>query len=212
MIGVSRDNLERSEVLVAEGEETRSDIRTSFGYWPERDDVTDRITVRGGGSGVGWLAGGGGWGGAPVASLPAWPARLPAGLLPVSQSPACSGRCRCLRYQAVLPHPAPHLTTPAHRPARPLPQERIHRLIGVPQGFGEGLYVLNYRNGQKYEAHSDQCMDGYAGKEVADAACLDFLKRAGGPQCGPGKGGPTCGDRVATFILCERARPLLCSC
>ena len=48
MIGVSRDNLERSEVLVAEGEETRSDIRTSFGYWPERDDVTDRILLFGG--------------------------------------------------------------------------------------------------------------------------------------------------------------------
>ena len=39
---------------------------------------------------------------------------------------------------------------------------------------------------------------------TAEPACLDFLKRAGGPECGPGKGGPTCGDRVATFILCEQ--------
>lgn len=45
-------------------------------------------------------------------------------------------------------------------------------------------------------------MDGY-GDNVAEPACLDFLKRAGGPECGPGKGGPTCGDRVATFILCK---------
>lgn len=42
-----------------------------------------------------------------------------------------------------------------------------------------------------------------AAPQVAEPACLDFLKRAGGPECGPGKGGPTCGDRVATFILCE---------
>jgi hypothetical protein len=47
-------------------------------------------------------------------------------------------------------------------------------------------------------------MDGYMGN-TAEPACLDFLKRAGGPECGPGKGGPTCGDRVATFILCEWA-------
>ncbi len=40
---------------------------------------------------------------------------------------------------------------------------------------------------------------------------VDFLKRAGGPACGPGKGGPTCGDRVATFILCECAGVLLCA-
>ena len=47
-------------------------------------------------------------------------------------------------------------------------------------------------------------MDGYLGRKVAEPACLDFLKRAGGPGCGPGKGGPTCGDRVATFIICAR--------
>lgn len=124
MIKISRDNLERSEVLVADGEESVNDIRTSFGFWPEMDDVIARIT------------------------------------------------------------------------------ERIHRTIGVPEKFGEGLYVLNYQNGQKYEAHNDHCMDGPQGTgNKADAACLDFLKRSGGPQCGPGRGGPTCGDRLATFIL-----------
>ncbi|KAL4458442.1 hypothetical protein ABPG75_013307 [Micractinium tetrahymenae] len=124
MIKISRDNLERSEVLVAEGQESVNDVRTSFGFWPETDDVIARIT------------------------------------------------------------------------------ERIHRTIGVPEKFGEGLYVLNYQHGQKYEAHNDHCMDGPQGTgNHADAACLDFLKRAGGPQCGPGRGGATCGDRVATFIL-----------
>ena len=49
-------------------------------------------------------------------------------------------------------------------------------------------------------------MDGPQGTgNKADAACLDFLKRSGGPRCGPSQGGPTCGDRVATFILCEPA-------
>ncbi|KAL4854991.1 Prolyl 4-hydroxylase 2 [Chlorella vulgaris] len=122
MIRVSKDNLERSEVLVADGEDQQSDIRTSFGFWPESDPVVDAIT------------------------------------------------------------------------------ERLHRTIGVPQAFGEGLYVLNYQVDQKYEAHNDHCMDALDNK-VAEPACLDFLKRAGGPECGPGKGGPTCGDRVATFIL-----------
>lgn len=122
MVRVSKDNLERSEVLVAEGEETMSNIRTSFGFWPEQDEVIDRIT------------------------------------------------------------------------------ERMHRLTGIPEKFGEGLYVLNYQPGQKYEAHNDHCMDGYVGN-TAEPACLDFLKRAGGPQCGHDRGGPTCGDRVATFIL-----------
>ena len=46
MIKVSKDNLERSEVLVEEGEDTQSNIRTSFGFWPDSDEVTDRITVR----------------------------------------------------------------------------------------------------------------------------------------------------------------------
>lgn len=44
-------------------------------------------------------------------------------------------------------------------------------------------------------------MDGFQGKKVADPACLRFLQRAGGPDCGPGAGGPTCGDRLATFIM-----------
>lgn len=123
MIKVSRDNLERSEVLVAEGEETVNDVRTSFGFWPEQDEVITGIS------------------------------------------------------------------------------ERMHRAIGIPENFGEGLYVLNYQHGQQYEAHNDHCMDGTATDNKADAACLDFLKRSGGPECGPGKGGPTCGDRVATFIL-----------
>jgi hypothetical protein len=47
MIAVSRDNLERSEVLVAEGDDTQSDIRTSFGFWPEADHVVSAISVSG---------------------------------------------------------------------------------------------------------------------------------------------------------------------
>jgi prolyl 4-hydroxylase len=34
-----------------------------------------------------------------------------------------------------------------------------------------------------------------------DESCIGFLKRAGGPDCGPGAGGDACGDRIATFIL-----------
>lgn len=33
LVRVSRENLERSEVLVEEGEEQQNDIRTSFGFW-----------------------------------------------------------------------------------------------------------------------------------------------------------------------------------
>ncbi|PRW59787.1 putative prolyl 4-hydroxylase 3 [Chlorella sorokiniana] len=127
MITISRDHLERSEVLVEAGKETKSDVRTSFGFWPEQDAVTARI------------------------------------------------------------------------------QERIHRTLGIPEPFGEGLYVLNYQIGQKYDAHNDHVMDGSAylkaRNNVAEPVSLDFLKRAGGPACGPGKGGPTCGDRVGTFII-----------
>ena len=36
---------------------------------------------------------------------------------------------------------------------------------------------------------------------TADKACQSFLSRAGGPKCGPGYGGPSCGDRIATFIM-----------
>jgi hypothetical protein len=32
-------------------------------------------------------------------------------------------------------------------------------------------------------------------------SCTEFLQRAGGPKCGAGAGGVTCGDRLATFIL-----------
>jgi hypothetical protein len=56
MIAVSRDNLERSEVLVAEGDDTQSDIRTSFGFWPEADHVVSAISVSGWVDG--WM---GGW-------------------------------------------------------------------------------------------------------------------------------------------------------
>ena len=34
-----------------------------------------------------------------------------------------------------------------------------------------------------------------------DEACLGFLKRSGGPDCGPGAGGDSCGDRIATMIM-----------
>lgn len=54
-----------AQVLVAEGEESVHDIRTSFGFWPETDDVIARITV-------------GGWGG------PARPAGLWDGVNPRS--------------------------------------------------------------------------------------------------------------------------------
>lgn len=39
-----------NQVLVGEGKEKRSNVRTSFGFWPEPDDVTARIQV-------GWVAG-----------------------------------------------------------------------------------------------------------------------------------------------------------
>lgn len=31
---------------MAEGEEAKQDVRTSFGFWPDSDDVTTRITER----------------------------------------------------------------------------------------------------------------------------------------------------------------------
>ena len=135
-------------------------------------------------------------------------------------------------------------------------EDRIHRLVGVPQRFGEEIYVLNYKLSQKYDAgvaagaaaaaggardasqralqqllssssasflgerdlvcglqadglpsacrprsHNDHCMDDNKLQKVADGPCKEFLARAGGPECGPGKGGPSCGDRVATFIM-----------
>jgi hypothetical protein len=75
---------------------------------------------------------------------------------------------------------------------------RIHRVVGAPESFGEGLYVLNYKLKQKYEAHNDHCAD--RGTTV-DKGCAGMLSQAGGPACGAGAGGPTCGDRLATFIL-----------
>ncbi|KDD74086.1 hypothetical protein H632_c1583p0 [Helicosporidium sp. ATCC 50920] len=83
-------------------------------------------------------------------------------------------------------------------------EDRIHRLVGIPREFGEEIYVLNYKQGQQYEAHNDHCVD-HLTKAPADPACVQFLQRAGGPKCGPGGGGPSCGDRVATFILQLRA-------
>lgn len=76
---------------------------------------------------------------------------------------------------------------------------RIHRAVGVPEPFGEGLYVLNYQLKQKYEAHNDHCAD--TGDDAVDKGCAALLSQAGGPACGRGAGGPTCGDRIATFIL-----------
>lgn len=180
LIDLSKEHLVRSEVLHNAGDGSVSDVRTSFGYWPPQTSVTRNIT------------------------------------------------------------------------------NRIHRLVGIPDHFGEDLYVLNYKRGQQYEAcvaggprggrreglwwwwwwwlcccapvlwrcqggektmpadpsaharhllrgppgscrHNDQCMSHSDG--VADPACLQFLKRGRGPKCGPGHGGPSCGDRMATFIL-----------
>lgn len=78
-------------------------------------------------------------------------------------------------------------------------EKRVHNLVRVPVQFGEDFYVLNYKQGQQYLAHEDHCQNDPSAR--ADEACLAFLKRAGGPACGPGAGGPSCGDRVATFIM-----------
>lgn len=44
--------------------------------------------------------------------------------------------------------------------------------------------------------------DGKKAKDLKpDEGCLGFLKRAGGPACGPGGGGDSCGDRIATMIM-----------
>lgn len=123
MLTIARERLERSQVLGGEQANSKVDqVRTSFGAWPPKDEVTDRI------------------------------------------------------------------------------ERRIHELVGIPREFGESLYVLKYQQGQRYEAHNDHCMDSLA-RGRADSACQDFLRRARGPECGEGHGGPSCGDRVATFIL-----------
>ncbi|KAL4535384.1 hypothetical protein Ndes2437A_g06099 [Nannochloris sp. 'desiccata'] len=72
--------------------------------------------------------------------------------------------------------------------------ERIHRIVGIPKSFGEDLYVLNYKLGQKYDAHNDNCVDLIEGKipSQLDESCIGFLKRSGGPDCGPGAGGDSC--------------------
>jgi prolyl 4-hydroxylase len=88
-------------------------------------------------------------------------------------------------------------------------QHRIHQLVGIPEEFGESLYVLRYAIGQKYEAHADQCStrltqprkEGEKAPALPES-CVGFLNRADGPKCGgPPGGGVTCGDRLATVIL-----------
>lgn len=51
--------------------------------------------------------------------------------------------------------------------------------------------------------HNDNCVDLKDGElpTKLDESCVGFLKRSGGPDCGPGAGGDSCGDRIATFIL-----------
>lgn len=84
-------------------------------------------------------------------------------------------------------------------------ERRLHSLLLIPKQFGEDIYCLNYKPGQKYSAHNDHCEDSNEDGIVADDACRSFLQRAGGPECGLGKGGATCGDRVATFIMYLKA-------
>ncbi|KFM23016.1 hypothetical protein F751_0374 [Auxenochlorella protothecoides] len=79
-------------------------------------------------------------------------------------------------------------------------QHRLHSWIGIPEEFGESLYMLRYEQGQKYDAHTDNCRHRPSGEELPPA-CQSFLKRAGGPAYGPGAGGVSGGDRLATFIM-----------
>lgn len=91
---------------MAEGQDTKSDVRTSFGFWPEADDVTRRITVR---------------------------SRRQGGR---------EGTLRAAQVARMLPH-RPHARSVGPLPTAlpcPTPQERIHRLLGIPEKFGEGLY------------------------------------------------------------------------
>lgn len=82
-------------------------------------------------------------------------------------------------------------------------QHRIAQVTGIPEAFGESLYVLRYQQGQKYEIHTDHCRQRVlSGKEEElPESCRTFLRRAGGPGCGLDGGGQTCGDRLATFII-----------
>ena len=42
---------------------------------------------------------------------------------------------------------------PAHDGFMQMIETRIHKLVGIPQEFGEGIYVLNYKQGQQYSAY-----------------------------------------------------------
>ncbi len=89
---------------------------------------------------------------------------------------------------------------PPHDKFMNMIEERIHRLVGIPREFGEGMYVLNYKQGQEYKAHNDNCKGNSKDMPLPNS-CIDFLARAGGPACGTAGGGPSCGDRIATFII-----------
>lgn len=60
--------------------------------------------------------------------------------------------------------------------------------------------MLRYEQGQEYKAHNDNCKGSIKSMPVLKS-CQDFLERAGGPKCGKEGGGPSCGDRIATFII-----------
>ncbi|KAL4458441.1 hypothetical protein ABPG75_013306 [Micractinium tetrahymenae] len=83
-------------------------------------------------------------------------------------------------------------------------QHRMHDLLGIPEPFGESIYVLRYGLHQRYDVHTDHCSVA-PGDPGGTTSCHTFLQRAGGPACGPGGGGVTCGDRLATFILYLRS-------
>jgi hypothetical protein len=40
---------------------------------------------------------------------------------------------------------------PPHDEFSHMIEDRIHRLVGIPHEFGEGMYVLNYKQGQEYK-------------------------------------------------------------
>jgi hypothetical protein len=85
-------------------------------------------------------------------------------------------------------------------------EARLAAASGLPQAFGEGLHVLEYEAGQKYDPHLDACvrLGGGGGGEQGKAQsedCQGFLRRARGPACGAGAGGATCGDRLATMVM-----------
>ena len=154
----------------------------SAGVWPPQDEVVRSVQERIHRTvGVPTPFGEGARGlllGLP-ACLPA-AAGLPAA---AAAGPACCCCCCCPPTHSTHPHCAPP------RPPHPPPSSH------------PDIYVLNYKQGQRYEAHNDHCMDRPDVFKTADEACKEFLHRSGGPACGPGSGGAACGDRVATFIL-----------